>query len=73
MDPKVKFETVAFVLLIVAFPVISIGTHHASTVTWVIGLACLVLGGLLPIWTRYMDHAMDKPTDMGMDFDDRTS
>ena len=73
MERKLKLETAAFVLLIVAFPVISIGASHASKVTWVIGLLCLVLGGLLPIWTRYMGHAADTPTDMGMDLDDRTS
>ena len=73
MERKLKFETVAFVLLLVAFPVISIGASHASKVTWVIGLLCLVLGGLLPVWTRYMDHEADAPTDMGMDLDDRTS
>ena len=73
MDRKITLETVAFVLFIVAFPVISVGATHGSKVTWVIGLLCLVAGGLLPIWTRYMDHSADKNTDMGMDLDDRTS
>jgi len=74
MDRTLKVETLAFVLMIVAFPVISIGSHHASKVTWVIGLLCLVFGGLLPILTRYVPHAADDAhTDMGMDLDDRTS
>jgi hypothetical protein len=29
------------------------------------------VGGLLPIVTRFMDHSADKPTDMGMEFDER--
>lgn len=73
MDRKLKLETLAFVLLIVAFPVISAGTHHDREVVWAIGLASLVLGGVLPVWTRYMDHSGDQPRDMGLEFDDRTS
>lgn len=73
MDRKLKVETLAFVLLIVAFPVISIGTTNEGGAVWWPGLLILVLGGVLPVWTRYMDHSKDKPTDMGMEFDDRPS
>ena len=73
MDRKLRLETLAFVLLIVAFPVISLGTSHDNAVAWVIGLIAVILGGLLPIWTRYMNHANDKVRDMGMEFDERTS
>ena len=73
MDKKLVWETVAFVLLIVAFPVISSGASNDSVAIWVIGLVAVVLGGLLPVWTRFMDHSTDKPTDMGMEYDERTS
>lgn len=73
MDNKLKIETTAFVLLIVAFPVVSVGAAHGQEVVWWIGLIALVIGGLLPIWTRFMDHSNDKPRDVGMEFDDRVS
>jgi hypothetical protein len=73
VNRKLKFETFAFVLLLVAFPVISAGTTHDSRPLWWTGLLAFVLGGVLPVWTRYMDHSTDKPRDVGMEFDDRTS
>lgn len=73
MDRKLKVETLAFVLLIVAFPVISAGTTHDTTLLWVAGLLAIVLGGVLPVWTRYMDHSDDEVRDAGLEFDDRTS
>ena len=73
MDKKLQLETLSFVLLIVAFPAISLGATHDNTAIWVIGLIAVILGGLLPIWTRYMSHANDKPRDMGMEFDERAS
>jgi hypothetical protein len=66
-------ETLSLVLLLVAFPVISLGSTHGQTAVWVIGFAALVLGGVLPVWTRYMNHDNDKVRDMGTEFDDRTS
>lgn len=73
MDQKLKLETLAFVLLIAAFPVISLGASHDHRAVWIIGLLAVIAGGLLPIWTRYMNHADDKVRDAGMEFDDRTS
>ena len=73
MDRKLKVETLAFVLLLLAFPIVSIGTTRGSTLVWWLGLLAVVLGGLLPVWTRFMDHSTDKPRDVGMEFDDRTS
>jgi len=73
VDKKLKIETLAFVLFLVAFPIISIGSSGGSTLGWWIGLLSLVAGGVLPVWTRYMDHTKDKPRDAGMEFDDRTS
>jgi hypothetical protein len=73
VDRKLKSETLALVLLLLAFPVISAGTTHDVGLLWGIGLVGFVLGGALPIWTRYMDHSTDEPRDMGIEFDDRTS
>jgi hypothetical protein len=70
---KLVTETIGLLLLFAAFPVTSLGTSRGSTVVWLLGLVCLVLGGLLPIVTRFMDHSADKPTDMGMEFDERAS
>ena len=73
MDKKLKAEIWAFLLLLAAFPITSWGTTSGHALVWWIGLVSLVLGGLLPILTRYMDHSTDKPRDVGMEFDDRTS
>lgn len=73
MDKKLRAETLALVLLIVAFPITSWGTTTGSYLVWWLGFICLVAGGLLPIWTRFMDHSGDTIRDTGMEFDDRTS
>lgn len=73
MDRKLKWETLAFVLLLLAFPVISMGTTHDISLLWWTGLLGFVVGSVLPVWTRYMDHSTDEPTDMGMELDDRVS
>jgi hypothetical protein len=73
VDKKLKFETVALVLLLLAFPIISFGTTQDSRLTWWIGLLAVVLGGALPVWTRFMDHSTDTITDVGLEYDDRTS
>ena len=73
MDKKLAMETISFVLLIVAFPVISAGTDSDTTAVWVLGLVAIVVAGLLPVWTRFMDHSTDKPTDMGLEYDERAS
>ena len=73
MDRKLQAETWALLLLFAAFPVVSFGTTGGNNLVWWIGLLSLVLGGLLPVWTRFMDHSRDKVRDVGMEFDDRTS
>jgi hypothetical protein len=70
---KLVTEGIALLLLFAAFPLTSLGASGGSTFVWVVGLLCLITGGLLPIVTRFMDHSTDKPTDMGMEFDERTS
>lgn len=73
MDKKLKAETLALVLLLIAFPITSWGTTAGSYLVWWVGFICLLVGGLVPILTRYMDHSRDKIRDVGMEFDDRTS
>ncbi|MBV8755093.1 MAG: EmrB/QacA subfamily drug resistance transporter [Hyphomicrobiales bacterium] len=73
MDKKLQMETLAFVLLLVAFPITSWGTTAGNSVVWWIGLLSLVVGGLVPVMTRYMDHSTDTIRDVGMEYDDRTS
>ncbi|HEY1267664.1 MAG TPA: EmrB/QacA subfamily drug resistance transporter [Candidatus Binatia bacterium] len=73
MDKKLQAEILALLLLFAAFPITSIGTTRGNALLWWIGLMSLVLGGVLPVWTRYMDHSRDTIRDFGMEFDDRTS
>ena len=73
MDRKLVFETAALILLIGGFPIISYGSTEGNDVVWWLGLLCLVIGGLLPIATRYMDHVADAIRSIGFEFDERTS
>lgn len=73
MDKKLTVETVAMILLIVAFPVISIGTTGDLPVVWWIGFAVFAIGSALPVWTRFMDHSTDRVRDAGIEFDERVS
>lgn len=73
MNKKLQAETWALLLLFAAFPIISFGTTGGGSLVWWIGLLSLVVGGVLPVWTRYMDHSSDTIRDFGMEFDDRTS
>ena len=73
MDKKLQAEILALVLLLAGFPIISWGTTAGNYPVWLIGLLSLVVGGVLPVWTRYMDHSGDTVRDVGMEFDDRTS
>lgn len=73
MDKKLKAETLALLLLFAAFPITSWGAMRGNSLIWGLGLASLIVGGLLPIITRYMDHSTDTIRDTGMEYDDRTS
>jgi hypothetical protein len=73
MDRKLKAECLAMLLLCAAFPITSFGTTGGNRLVWLIGLASLVAGGVLPIMTRYMDHSTDTIRDTGMEYDDRPS
>lgn len=73
MDSKLRSECLALLLLFAAFPIVSFGTSGDNRLLWWIGLLSLVLGGVLPVLTRFMDHSGDTIRDVGMEFDDRTS
>lgn len=73
MDKKLKAECLAMLLLFAAFPITSWGTTGDNRLVWWLGLLSLVVGGLLPVWTRYMDHSGDTIRDVGMEYDDRPS
>jgi hypothetical protein len=73
VDRKLQAEILAMVLLIAAFPVTSWGATAGNDALWWTGFISLILGGLVPIATRYMDHSKDRITDAGMEFDERAS
>jgi hypothetical protein len=73
MDKKLTAECWSLVLLFAAFPLTSMGTKGGNELVWWLGLISLIVGGLLPVLTRYMDHSRDTIRDAGMEFDDRTS
>jgi hypothetical protein len=73
LDKKLRSETLALLLLFAAFPLISFGATGGNRAVWWLGLATLVLGGVIPVWTRFMDHSRDTIRDVGLEFDDRTS
>jgi len=70
---KLVAETVALILLCLAFPVTSKGATAGNLPVLVIGLLCVVVGGVLPIVARFMDHSKDTVRDAGVEFDDRAS
>ncbi|WP_353189779.1 EmrB/QacA subfamily drug resistance transporter [Pandoraea pnomenusa] len=70
---KLVAETLALILMFVAFPVVSHGSTGNNGFLVTIGLLCVIAAGALPIITRFMDHSKDKVRDAGMEFDDRAS
>ncbi|MBO9577702.1 MAG: hypothetical protein J7480_02890 [Microbacteriaceae bacterium] len=73
MDRKLVIETLSMVLLIGSIFVISAGTTSGNAPLWWVGFVAFVVGALLPVWTRFMNHQADKPHDMGMEYDERAS
>lgn len=73
MNDKLKAEILALLLLFAAFPLTSWGAMYGYTWLWLIGLLSLIVGGILPVITRYMDHSTDTVRDSGMEYDDRPS
>lgn len=72
---KLVVESWALVFLFASFPLISLGTTYDRASLEVLGLASLLVGALLPVVTRFTarQDIPDKPRDVGMEFDERTS
>lgn len=66
--------SVSMVLLLAAFPVISYGTTHGTAWLWQVGIAALVVGGVIPPAGRFLAaEPPDPPTKAGMPDDCRVS
>jgi hypothetical protein len=62
---------IAFLLLLAAFPLISLGTTRENDVLWLAGLAMIVLGMLVPPVARYaVPEEDDDKGSAGGDVDD---
>lgn len=72
---KLTLQSIALVLLIAAFPLISYGTVGGDSTLWWLGLIALCVGGLLPVATRFLNRGDTgkKARDCGMEYDERVS
>lgn len=70
---KLVTLTISLVLLLIAFPLISIGTTSGPPAVWWAGLGALVLGGVLPPLRRLFPEKAPPPapTKVGLPEDDR--
>ena len=63
-------RNISFVLMLIAFPLVSIGMTNDQPVLWWAGLAALTLGALIPPVLRFVPEPEKKeqrhpPTDLG--------
>jgi hypothetical protein len=72
---RLAIQGIALVLLIAALPLISLGTTGGGDLALGLGLLALVIGGLLPVATRFVRPSKppEQARDCGMEFDSRTS
>lgn len=75
MTNRLTALSISLVLLLTAFPLISIGTTTGPAVLWWLGLAALVLGGVIPPLKRFTSHRQPPPaaTPVGLYEDERVS
>ena len=75
MMTRLAALSISLVLLLVAFPLISIGTTTGPPVLWWLGLVALALGGLIPPLRRFTSRSQTPPapTQIGLPEDDRVS
>jgi hypothetical protein len=67
--------TISLVLLLLAFPLISIGTTTGPALLWWLGLAALGIGAAIPPVRRFTARRPPprRPSRVGMPEDDRVS
>ncbi|MFA5582359.1 MAG: hypothetical protein WDA25_10455 [Paracoccaceae bacterium] len=67
--------SLSLVLMLAAFPLISMGTTDGPAALWVLGLGLLVLGGLIPPIARFVLARLNDapPTRVGLKEDERIS
>ena len=65
--------SLSMVLLLAAFPLISLGTTEGPAVLWWLGLLALAAGGLIPPMRRFLATAEPEPppSPTGLADDDR--
>ena len=65
--------SLSMALLLVAFPLISIGTTHGPPICWWMGLLALVAGGVIPPAQRFVGAVRPEPppTPAGLADDER--
>jgi hypothetical protein len=65
--------SLSMLLLLVAFPLISVGSTQGPPLLWWLGLLALVVGGLIPPAARFLaaGHSKPSPTRAGMAEDER--
>lgn len=75
MMSRLAALSISLVLLLAAFPLISVGTTGGPPVLWWLGLGALGLGGLIPPLRRFVirDRPLPAPTPIGLPEDDRVS
>lgn len=67
---RFALKNISLVLMLIAFPLISIGTTGDRAALWITGLIALTLGALIPPAMRYLpdepeQEPRQRPTDLG--------
>jgi hypothetical protein len=56
---RLTLLSIALILLLIAFPLVSIGTVQNMEAVWWLGLLALVAGGVIPPVTRFTHEVAD--------------
>lgn len=72
---RLASQTLAMLLMLAAFPLISFGTTSGPPLLWWLGLAALGVGGAIPPVRRFVEkrQAEPPPTAVGLADDERVS
>ena len=60
-----RLDTVAFVLLLAVLPLVSYGATREIPAVWMLGLAVLAVGALIPLVTEFGLHEDDTANTEG--------